>query len=189
LLAERILGGDRDAEAILVEHFTPRIRAMVLARLRNLDIARDLTQETLVAVLHAARNGQIRDPARLPAFVQGVARNLVNNYARRRQQHPEVELDDVAQQLTAPEQDPATGERRELLMNALQMLEPHDREVLRLTLVDGLKPAEIAARTGMSAEVIRARKTRALKRVLKAIEHLSRPAASYHLTRNADWRK
>jgi RNA polymerase sigma-70 factor, ECF subfamily len=188
VLAGSIRDGDQAAEGRLVEHFTPRIRAMVLARLRNPDLARDLTQETLVAVLHAARSGRIHDPARLAAFVQGVARNLVNNYARRRQQHPEVELDDVAQNLTVVE-DPASKERRELLVRALQTLEKPDRDVLRLTLIDGLKPAEIAEQYGTSAEVIRTRKTRALKRVMEAVANLSRPAASYHLIKKAGWHR
>ena len=185
LLVGLILEGDRAAESALVEHFTPRIRAMAVARLRNPDAARDLTQETLIAVLHAARNGQIRDPARLSAFVQGVARNLVNNYSRRRHQHPEVELDEVAQNLVVAD-DPDSKERRELLVRALQTLDKTDRDVLRLTLVDGLKPAEIAARSGVSAEVVRTRKTRALKRALAAISSLSRLRSPYHLLNKVD---
>jgi RNA polymerase sigma factor (sigma-70 family) len=185
LLAAAIREGDRTAESLLVEHFTPRVRAMIRARLRDPDLAGDLTQETLVAVLHAARNGQIRDPAHLSAFVQGVARNLVNNYTRRRQQHPEVELDDERQNLTVTE-DGTLKERRELLVRALRTLEKTDRDVLRLTLLDGLKPAEIAARSGSSPEAIRTRKTRALKRVMEAVERLSRPAALYHLTKKTD---
>src|SRR4051812_28339031 len=152
---------------------------MALARLRNPDLARDVTQETLVAVLKAARSGDIRDPARLPAFVLGVARNIMNNDLRRRRRFPEVEMDDVAQNLTVTD-DPSLTQRREILVRALQALKPPDRQVLLLTLVDGLKPADIAAREGVAPEVIRTRKTRALKRILQALEHLSRPASSYH---------
>ena len=175
-LAGLILQGDSTAERLLVEHFTPRVRAMALARLRNADAAQDVTQETLIAVLQAARRGQIRDQARLPAFVLGVARNLINNYVRGRREHLEVDLDEEALGLHV-EIDHSARERRTLLARALETLGAPDRQVLLLTLVEGLKPAEIAARLGTTSEVVRTRKTRALKRVLEAIAGLSRPAA------------
>lgn len=141
-----------------------------------------------MAVLQAARQGQIRDPARLAAFVLGVARNLINNYSRRRQEHPEAELGEIAQNLNV-EEDYSLKERRELLVRALHRLEKLDRQVLLLTLVDGLKPAEIAARTGTSSEVIRTRKTRALQRLLNALAGLSRPAGPYHILKGTDQQK
>ena len=56
---------------------------MALARTRDADLARDLTQESLIAVLLAARKGQIRDLERVAGFVCGVARNIINNHRRR----------------------------------------------------------------------------------------------------------
>ena len=43
-----------------------------------------------------------------------------------------------------------------------------------LTLVDGLKPAEIAAQLGLNGEVVRARKSRALQKVIEYVRGLSR---------------
>jgi DNA-directed RNA polymerase specialized sigma24 family protein len=40
-----------------------------------------------------------------------------------------------------------------------------DRRILAFTVVDGLKPAQVAQELGVSAEVVRARKSRALKRL------------------------
>ena len=186
-LVGRIHDGDPGAETELVEHFTPRVRAMALARLRNPDLARDVTQETLIAVLGAARKGEIRDADRLSAYVLGVARNVINNGIRRRHRFPEVELDDVAQNLTITE-DPSLRERRDALVRALRALNAPDRLLLRRTFVDGLKPAEIAERDGVTPEAVRTRKVRALKRVLEAFENLSRPASSYHVIKRTDSR-
>ena len=49
-------------------------------------------------------------------------------------------------------------------------LAPADREVLQLTLVDGLHPREIAQRLSLSSDTVRQRKTRALKRLMAAVD-------------------
>jgi DNA-directed RNA polymerase specialized sigma24 family protein len=44
-----------------------------------------------------------------------------------------------------------------------------DRQILRLTLVDGCKPGEIAQNLKLHPDVVRARKSRALKKIRQAI--------------------
>src|SRR5262245_27177449 len=139
-LLDRILAGDPEAEAELLEHFAPRIRAMTNARTRDADLAKDLTQDCLVAVLQAARKGQVRDGSRIEAFVAGVARNLINNHTRKTLKHPESPLDERIP-LTVVD-DHGAIERRRLMTQAIAMLNPSDRQVLMLTLVEGLKPGE-----------------------------------------------
>jgi RNA polymerase sigma factor (sigma-70 family) len=129
----------------------------------------DLTQDTLLAVILALRKNQLRDAERLPAFVLGVARNVVNNHLRGVHRRGEGELDaDVAASLVAaePRED---EERRALVRQALDAMAPADREVLHLTLVDGLHPREIAQRLSLPSETVRQRKTRALKRLVAVV--------------------
>jgi len=49
-LLRRAASGDPHAERLLVEHFAPRVRAIALARTRDQDLSRDLTQEVREAV-------------------------------------------------------------------------------------------------------------------------------------------
>ena len=72
-------------------------------------------------------------------------------------------------------------ERRRLMAGALAELGPADREVLLLTLVEGLKPGQIASRIGVSADVARTRKSRALKRILDVMAARSRNAPDGHI--------
>jgi RNA polymerase sigma-70 factor, ECF subfamily len=169
-LVSRVAAGDPVAESELVEHFAPRIRAMALVRTRDRDLAKDLTQETLIAVLQACRKGQVRDLERVSGFVCGVARNVINNYKRRSLKHPETALDDDTV-IAAPsrDEDHDGPERRRLMARALGSLSPTDRQVLLLTLVEGLKPGQIAVKIGVSADVARTRKSRALKRILEIL--------------------
>src|SRR4051794_7225537 len=78
----RVAEGDAAAETVLLADLTPRVRAMLLARTRNPDLAGDLLQDTLVAVLRAARGGQVREAAAIRGFALGVARNLLANHRR-----------------------------------------------------------------------------------------------------------
>ena len=180
LLVARVAAGDPGAEGEIVEHFAPRVRAMAVVRTRDRDLARDLAQETLLAVLLALRKGQVRESDRIEGFVAGVARNVINNYKRRSLKHPESPLDDDAP-VIAVEDDRDGRERRRLMARALSTLSPADRQVLLMTLVEGLKPGQIAAKIGVSADVARARKSRALKRILEVLDIQSRNAADGHL--------
>lgn len=175
-LAGRVAAGDSDAETALVAHFTPRILAMMVARTRNVDLARDLTQETLIAVLQATRDGRIRDTDRVAAFVHGVARNIVNNHLRSTRGRIEEPLDDYSQGLHAVDDTPER-ERRAEVTRGLNTLSPSDRQILLMTLLDGLKPGEIAEQLGLTAEVVRARKSRAQRRMAIAMAALSRTVA------------
>ena len=161
---------------------TPRVRAMAIARTRNPDLARDLTQESLIAILQAARKGQIRDLDRVAAFASGVARNIINNQRRRTARHPEVSIeDDAAAEALMSLDDHESSERQRIVIGAMAELGSADREVLTLTLVGGLKPGEIAEKTGLTPDVVRTRKSRALRRILEAIDGRSRTGPGRHL--------
>ena len=179
-LVARVAAGDPHAEGEIVERFAPRVRAMAVVRTRDHDLAKDLAQETLLAVLQALRKGQVRDPDRIEGFVAGVARNVINNYKRRSLKHPEAPLDDDTPAV-AVEDDRDAPERRRQMARALSTLSPPDRQVLLLTLVEGLKPGQIARKIGVSADVARTRKSRALKRILEVLEIQSRNAPDGHL--------
>jgi RNA polymerase sigma factor (sigma-70 family) len=173
-LVSRLAQGDPAAEATLAEYFGPRLKAMMMARTRDGELARDLAQDALIALLLALRQGQLRDHERLPAFAHGIARNIVNNFFRTRQREPQSQplLEEMA--VYSQSEDPEEQERLLLVRQGLADLSPSDREILKLTLADGLKPGEIAEKLGLTAEVVRARKSRAQKRIVAVIERLSR---------------
>jgi RNA polymerase sigma-70 factor (ECF subfamily) len=170
-LVERVAQGDRTAEAQLAEYLSPRLRVMMRAKTRDAELSRDLTQDAVIEVLKALRRGQLREPARLIAFVHGVARNVANNYVRTRRDDAGHEpLSDL---LAQPLDEVDAHERRDLVTRGLAQISPSDREILDLVLLEGLKPGEIAARMGLAPEVVRTRKSRALKRILTALQRLT----------------
>ena len=173
-LVDRIRRGEPAAEEELVRAFSNRVMFLVLARTRDREAAADLTQEILLAVVLALRNSQVREAERLAAFVYGTARNLINNYLRSRSRQPRQDSIDAALEVPSGCDPVEDQERVALVHRAVGALEKTDRQILMLTLGEGLKPGEIAARLGMTSEVVRTRKSRALKKIITHVKNLSR---------------
>ena len=163
-LVDRVRQGDSVAEEVIVLRFDRRIRALAVNRTRDREVARDLAQETLIQVLSALRGGQLRDAEKLGAFIFGIARNVINNYLRSRGRQPvEEPIDDL--QIAGDEEDSELADRMAMVRRALQRLDATDRRIMSMTLLEGWKPGEIASTLGLSVDVVRARKSRALKKV------------------------
>lgn len=170
-LVERIRQGDASAETELVHEFAHRIFVMGVVRTHDREAARELVQDVLMAVIGALRKGQLQDADKLAAFVHGTARNLINNQLRTESQRPPREplSEDLAQPSLVEQLEDA--ERVRLVHQALERLGPEDRKILWMTLVEGHKPGEIAAALGLTSEVVRTRKLRAVKKVTDLIEN------------------
>jgi RNA polymerase sigma-70 factor (ECF subfamily) len=172
-LVERIQSGDERAESELTQLYNQRIFVMALARTRDREVARDLTQDVLIAVLQALRNGQMREPGRLTGFIYGTARNLVNNYFRSCTQQPNFES--LSEDLpVAGTDNPETAARRDMVRGLLARVHTVDRKILLMMLVEGYKAEEVAFQLHLSSEVVRQRKSRALKKIVERVKRMSR---------------
>lgn len=183
-LPERIRQGDASAETELVHQFTRRIFVMGVVRTHDREAARDLVQDVLIAVIGSLRKGQLLDPDKLAAFVHGTARNLINNRLRTERQQPQLEplSENLAQACLSEELEYA--ERTRLVLQAMNRLGDEDRQILWMTLVEGRGPAEIASSLGLSSEVVRTRKGRAIRKVTDLIRNkLSRTLANCHIVK------
>lgn len=176
-LAERVARGDRAAGEALVRRYSGRVLALAIARTRDREAARELVDDTLMAVIKALRDGKVRDAVRLGAFVYGTAVNLINNHLRTRSRRPP--LDELRDDMPGPDGS-AIAERDcdvAVLHRLIARLDPRDRQVLTLTLVDGLEPRDVSRRTGLSEDAVRQRKSRALKRLKELLDGPSHGSA------------
>jgi RNA polymerase sigma factor (sigma-70 family) len=172
VLARQVQAGDRAAESDLVQHFGRRVFAMILARTRNADLAGDLTQDALLGMIVALRAGRVQEIDNLTGFVLGTAQNLIANHFRQQARRPEQQA--LPEEIPAPPawDDHEHQERAALLAKALKRLDANEFQVLRMTLVDNLNPSQIALSLGLSSEVVRQRKSRALKKVSKLVKNI-----------------
>jgi RNA polymerase sigma-70 factor (ECF subfamily) len=74
-LVERIINGDAAAEAELVDHFKDPVSHIIRRIANDAPTAEDLSQDTFLTVIRKIRNGDLKQPESLGAFVAGVARN------------------------------------------------------------------------------------------------------------------
>jgi RNA polymerase sigma-70 factor (ECF subfamily) len=172
-LVGRIRSGDRLAEEELVVLYQRGVFAVAAARTRDREASRDLAQDVLIAVLKALREGQLRESDKLAAFIQGTARNLINNYLRRQGIRAEVEL--AAEEVAGadPIVELESAERRRLIQLELRSFNTTDQQILLLSLVDGHSLADVAQRLNLSHDAVRARKSRMLRKITKKFAPLS----------------
>lgn len=173
-LSERIKRGDRAAENELVGLYSGQVFAMAMVRVRDREAVRELVDDVMMATVTAIRRGTVHDTARLGAFIHGTALNLVHSHLRERGRMPrgigtgeEPMTPDLAESC---ERDSDLDAVR----SCVQRLHVQDQQVLFMSLTEGLKPGEIALRLGISAEVVRQQKCRALKRLKEMLNGASR---------------
>jgi RNA polymerase sigma-70 factor (ECF subfamily) len=164
-LVLRVERGDAEAETRLVQLFSAAIRTMTRARTRGTLDGDDVSQDVMIAAITAIRRGQLRESDRLGAFIAGIARNVINNQLRVHGSRPveplmsdEAAVSDFREEITR-------RDRTRMVRAALDDLRVEDKRILVLTLVDGLKSGEIAERLGLDPEVVRTRKSRAIRRL------------------------
>jgi RNA polymerase sigma-70 factor (ECF subfamily) len=164
-LAREIRNGDRTAEAVLVRTFSPPVEAMLRARTRDPSSIADLRQDVMIAVLEAVRAGDVREPEKLAAFIRGVTRNIANSWVRDRVKRSREDPLEENSAIHTPGDPAEAADRQRMVRDALDQLNDTDREILMQTLVRGEKPGAIASRLRLGVDVVRQRKSRAVKKV------------------------
>jgi len=172
-LVARVQAGDPAAENELVNTYRRAVLLIASVRTRDREAARDLTQETLLAVLKAVREGKVRDAQKLSAFVQGTARNVINNFIRSRARRFECDLESAAEPVTDPIADIELAERQRLIRRELESFSGTDQQILLLSLVDGHSLVEVAQRLRLSHDAVRARRSRMIRKITKKFAQLS----------------
>jgi len=178
-LVSAILGGDRVAEQAFALRYMRPVKAMLMARSRNPDLTADLLQDVMIEAICALRCGQLRELA--------IARNLLNSHFRGEVRRPEsLGLPDDLPDLSSRASQIEDMERENLAMSAIASLEPIDRSILQMTLVDGLKPGLIAERLRLSSDVVRQRKVRATRRVMEFVQRKSQTFSFSHFVKGQE---
>jgi RNA polymerase sigma-70 factor (ECF subfamily) len=192
-LLERIQAGDRQAAAELLPRYRDRLRRMIDLRLdarlhRRLD-ASDVVQDALLDI--AARlDDYVKDP-RLPFFLW-MRMIAGDRLLRLHRQHLGAKMRDLGREvslyrsalpaassfalasmllgrLSSPTQAAVRAERLVRIQDALNALEPIDREVLALRHFEQLSPAETAAALDLKPDAASKRYIRALRRLKQAL--------------------
>ncbi|HEX3850518.1 MAG TPA: sigma-70 family RNA polymerase sigma factor [Polyangiaceae bacterium] len=160
-LVRRIAERDRDAEAELCRRFAPRVRLYGLRHLRNEDRAADLVQGVLLAVLEAARAGQIVAAEHVDRFILGTCRNIAQRVREREARSAPTDVAELERHAGAVEH---SFERVDVaaLLSCLRKLDARGRTVVLLSFQAESSAEEIAKLMETSIGNVRVLRHRAL---------------------------
>lgn len=171
-LVARIQSGDYEAENRLSAKYNERI--LLLARQRKLPIsqdAEDVSQETMLAVLNAVRQGQIREPENVFSYISRVCSNKAVDILKRRKK--EIPFDEATEEeilTSGTEDERITAEMKAALMAVWEKLSPLDRMIVYLKYIKGMKYKDMAKILGLSAQTLRKRAQRAIGKMRNGLK-------------------
>jgi len=166
-LLDAARGGDRAALEALIARYQARIYRFSLKMCRDPEVAKDVVQDTLIAMARGVRD--FRGGSSLSTWLYTIARSYCIKTRRRSKFAPtEVTSLDATPEAAAladpaPRSDDALASRRaeQVLEDAIVSLDPKYREALVLRDIEGLTAPEVAEVLGISVDAVKSRLHRA----------------------------
>lgn len=180
----KVLSGQRDAFAPLVDRYLPAVYAVSYAQTGNHADAEDAAQEAFLSAFQSLHT--LREPGKFEGWVVAIARRAA---AKVRERKPRNEVTGVDGMEDSTYPDPARQELRRLLREEIERLEEEPREVLLLHYFAGMSAREIAGALDISREAAKKRLQRARQIVsenlLSAIHEETPPEPGFRKQKTA----
>ena len=156
-LITRTQSGDPEAFTPLVEKYHDRLYTHIKRRVKDAEIAKDLTQETWLKAFRAISS--FRGDAAFSSWVYRIAENVCTDHFRRQKHNTEplhlINENRITETDPCPSRDVERAELRQLLQAALTALTPIRRRVFLLYYHHELPIKAIAAEIGRSEGTIK----------------------------------
>jgi RNA polymerase sigma-70 factor, ECF subfamily len=155
-LVAAFVAGDEHAYALLVRRHRRRVHGICFRYFGDPTDAEDAAQDAFVALYRRAST--FRGGARFSTWMYRVTTNACNDLARRRSRRPQRTAGVVEDlPLADPHDHIGRADLRAELVEALQQLEPDQREAVLAHTVRGVPYHEIAASAGVAVGTIKSR--------------------------------
>ena len=173
-LIQRILAGDENAFATLIERYQRQVHAFAFRKVGNFQTAEDITQETFLQVHQ--KLATLNDPAKFSGWLYAIVNHLCIAWYRKNRLQTEAlqeihisEIETEAySRYIAREHAKTTAEaQRDLVKKLLAKLKESDREVITLYYFEEMTSTEIGEFLGVSENTIKSRLYRARQQLKK----------------------
>jgi len=161
-LVKRVLAGDQNAYAGLVERYQDRAVSVALAMCGDPDTARDLAQDAFITAYTSL--GKLAEPAKFAPWLWGILRNICRRHISRGNPRA-ASLDNGS---VAEPQAPPENSQVEMISVLQTVAEPH-REVLAAKYLLDMDYEDIAQMLGISVNNVRVRCCRAREALRQAL--------------------
>jgi RNA polymerase sigma-70 factor (ECF subfamily) len=164
----RVLAGNRQAYALLVEEYKTAIYNLAYRMTGNSQDAQDLAQESFI---RAYKNLAVFDPRRsFFTWLYTISLNLIRNYRKKKKRESSTPAVGSFSPDLMPAADKQDTAMEELLELSLTKLSPEIRELIVLRYYQGLSFEHIAEITGLSTSAVKMRIYRGLEKLQKYFE-------------------
>ena len=170
ILLLKIRHGDQEAFTVIYERYVDALFRYVSFRVRNQEIAQDISSELFLRVWQYLTDGERQRVDNLRAFLYQVARNLIADHYRAAQEtlplDEALNIDaEAGKSISSIEQRLSLREVEE----GLTSLRPESQEIIILAYVEGLSSREIASIIGKTTSATRVMLHRALQELKKVL--------------------
>ncbi|MBU1937632.1 RNA polymerase sigma factor [bacterium] len=175
-LLAQIRGGDQEAFKKLVERFESLVAATVIGMLGKGEDAEDVGQETFIKFYRSL--DKFRGDSKIGTYLTRIAINLSLDALRRRKRNKlrfwSYEEEEVLpDELTVQgEKEIDARERKELVQRAIQSLEPKQRAIVVMRMINGYSTKETAELLGMPLGTVLSRLSRAQEKLKQLLSPL-----------------
>ena len=166
-LVAETLGGNRDAFSQIVVRYQSLICSLAYSATGSLGQSEDVAQETFITAWRRLR--MLREPAKLRAWLCGIARNRINNTLRREGREPLTASEPLETAREAPASEPSppdqaiSREEAAILWRALERIPQLYREPLVLFYREQQSIEAVAQDLGLSEDAVKQRLSRGRK--------------------------
>jgi len=163
--------GNKDIKSLFIRHRL-EVQTYISGKLRNAEMAADLTQETFIRFAEQTRDNPTATITHTRSYLYRTAHNLVVDYLRQQKRMltdsvaPE-DLLEVVDESPSPEQIVSGKNDLAIARAALLELPERTREIFVLVRLEGLTYSDVANRLGISDSSVQ-------KHLAKAIKHVMR---------------
>ena len=173
-LIQRILAGDENAFASLVRKYQQQVHAFARRKIRDFQIAEDITQETFLQVYQKLET--LEDPTLFSQWLYTIANHLCIAWFRQNRLQTEpledvcilgIETEPYSRYVASEHAKIAAESQRDLVEKLLRKLKESDREVITLHYFEEMTSSEIGKRLGVSENTIKSRIRRARQHLKK----------------------
>jgi len=169
-IIERILNGNPELFRLLVERYKGSVAGIIKGMLGDCPEADDVGQETFIRFYNSLKD--FRGDSTLKTYLTKIAMNLSLNELKKRKRYCNNTVSIDSGVKINHEVEMSTSERTdemEMIQNAIEKLEPRQKSVFILRVVEGYSTIETAKTLNIPLGTVLSRLSRALEEMRKLV--------------------